>query len=369
MAKVEYQLLGNFNDREYYTDPGGQNFWWRVPSIREAIRAAEGWSIVGADYAQIEVKIMAYMSQDPWLIEAINSVDEFGNHRDIHSYMCCELNGYEYNFFYDVLKEKYKHPDCKKFNENQLRAMHEEFTNKRGETKCTTFGIPYGAGEETIGLNIRNKNFKFPDGTIGLEPMEMAKRRAREAMDAYFKKAWKLKQWLTTEKSLAIELGETRSVIERRRLYDTPAFDDPERNQKLGKIGREAGNQPIQASSADITKKALAIFYAACRNGKLNGPNLYLARLLMAVHDEIVTTCPDRFAFSVPKTDALKVLKNKKASDEEKESVLGPVPKILRTSMMDAYNSISTVIDGKLCHMKDIYNEVDVVVADYWTKE
>ena len=144
MAKVEYQKLGLMDGREYFLgkpEKGDQFFAWRVPAIREAIRAAEGWKIVGADYAQIEVKLMAFLSQDPWLIEAINSVDDLGNHKDIHSYMCCEINGYEYTFFYDVLKGKFEHPDCKKYTHTQLLGMHDEFTTKRGETKCVTLTL------------------------------------------------------------------------------------------------------------------------------------------------------------------------------------------------------------------------------------
>jgi DNA polymerase-1 len=366
--------------REYFTgtsDKGGEFFAWRVPSIREAIRAQEGWRIISADYSQIEVKLMAFLSQDPWLIEAINSVDEVGNHKDIHSYMCCELNGYDYAFFYDVLKGKYEHPECHKFNQQQLLAMHDEFTAKRGETKCTTFGIPYGAGEDTIGANIRNKKFVFPDGTIGLEPMEMAKRRAREAMDAYFKKAWKLKQWLNGEKRSAQEDAETRSILARRRVYDIPPDDDPDRNQKLGKIGREAGNHPIQASSADMTKLALVRFYSALRGGNLARPPLYLARLLMAVHDEIVCTAPDETTFSVPAAQALKTLRDRKASEEAKRAVLGPVPVLLMQSMEDAYNAITNELynrvhrieNNQICYLRDVWNAVDVVIDDYWTKE
>jgi len=205
----------------------------------------------------------------------------------------------------------------------------------------------------------------------------MAKRRANELMANYFKKASVLKQWLNWEKLCAQNDEETRSILGRRRGYDVPPVDDPEFKQKMGKIGREAGNHPIQASNADITKLALVRFYAACRNGILNGPSLYLAKLLMAVHDEIVCTAPIKYVYRVSEAEAKKVLTNRKASEEEKRSVLGPVPLLLEKSMADAYNTMTNeiylrvnhIVNGKVRYLKDVWNQVDVVVADYWTKE
>ena len=151
MANAELKPLGSLEyldptsnrrtNREYYCDPAGGNIFWRVPAIREAIRAAEGWKIISADYSQIEVKIMAFLSQDPWLISAINSK------KDIHSYMCCEIKGYDYDFFYAVLKEKYLKPDAWRygtdpaygcFSRDQLINLHNQYNTERGETKCVT---------------------------------------------------------------------------------------------------------------------------------------------------------------------------------------------------------------------------------------
>ena len=115
-------------------------------------------------------------------------------------------------------------------------------------------GVPYGAGEDTVGRNIRIKKFQFPDGSIGLEPMEMAKRRARVLMDNYFGKAARLKQWLNNQKLRAVEDARTFSILGRCRWYTIPDEDDPERNQKLAKIGRDAGNQPIQSCVVGSTR-------------------------------------------------------------------------------------------------------------------
>ena len=101
----------------------------------------------------------------------------------------------------------------------------------------------------------------------------------------------------------------------------------------------------VHNSNADILKIALAKFYAGLRGGKLNGPNLYGgARFMMAVHDEIVCTARNEY--------------------------VGPVAAILEAAMTDAYTSISKVFpDGKTYWLKDIYNKVDVVTGDYWSKE
>ena len=68
MAGVKPELLGISNGREYYLCPADKKHpqpWiaWRVPDIREGIRARAGWKILGADYSQIEVRIMAWESQ------------------------------------------------------------------------------------------------------------------------------------------------------------------------------------------------------------------------------------------------------------------------------------------------------------------
>ena len=141
MAKADLTLLGNlayldparnrWTNREYYADSNG-GIYWRVPAIREAIRAAAGWKIISADYSQIEVKIMAFLSQDPWLISAINSK------KDIHSYMCCEIKSYDYDFFISVLKETYDHPECAHCSRDQLVALSNQYSIERGETKCVT---------------------------------------------------------------------------------------------------------------------------------------------------------------------------------------------------------------------------------------
>ena len=80
-----------------------KNIWeWRIPDIREAIEAEEGFIILSADYSQIEIKIMAFMCQDESFIEAINSG------KDIHSVICAQIFGKDLNFDYDLINKTRK---------------------------------------------------------------------------------------------------------------------------------------------------------------------------------------------------------------------------------------------------------------------
>src|ERR1035441_1598625 len=63
--------LGEFDEREWYWNTETQEAFWRVPDIRECIAAPPGYKVLSADYSQIEVKLMAMLSQDPILIAAI----------------------------------------------------------------------------------------------------------------------------------------------------------------------------------------------------------------------------------------------------------------------------------------------------------
>lgn len=118
---IEY--LGSVDGKEYYWDIQDRQLVWRVPDIREAVVAEPGYKILCSDYSQIEVRIMAFMSQDPWLISALNSG------RDIHCHMASEVYGIPYQLLYDAYNNK-EHP------------QHKKFSTLRSNIKTCTFGIP-----------------------------------------------------------------------------------------------------------------------------------------------------------------------------------------------------------------------------------
>lgn len=95
----------------------------RIPDIRESIVARPGWKILGADYQQIEVRIMAWASKDQWLLEALNSG------KDIHCYMAADVHKIPYEDLYYA----YKHED---------HPLYNKYYGWRSEIKTTTFGVP-----------------------------------------------------------------------------------------------------------------------------------------------------------------------------------------------------------------------------------
>ena len=337
--KREY--IGRVGFKEYYREPiqdkqTGLWRWgvsWRVPDEREAVRAPKGRKIAGADFSQIEVKIMAWLSQDPFLISAVNSG------KDIHCYMASEIKGIPYAEFYAGYK-------------NDGHEKHKEYSAIRSRIKTTTFGIPYGASALRVAA------------MTGMEVEE-----AEAFIEEYFAKASILKAWLDEIRHRAIADGITRSAKGRMRSYNVPHRYDPNYRKLLSQIERYAGNQPIQSTCADMLKLALYQFYLALRgcadffysvhnDGRINGPRLYNARVVLCAHDEIVTECDE--------------------SDAGTSKDPGPVPQLLVRSMEWAYNQMETQIREwdalenswvrKTISLNQLRNKVDVVVADYWSK-
>jgi DNA polymerase-1 len=106
---------------------------YRVPNTREAFRARAGHKLLTADYSQIEIRIAAEVSKDPWLIAAINSG------KDIHCVMASDVYGIPYDDFYTAWKD-HEHP------------KHDTYSKLRSNIKGLTFGIMYGAGAGRLAL-------------------------------------------------------------------------------------------------------------------------------------------------------------------------------------------------------------------------
>jgi DNA polymerase-1 len=246
------KILLETDDRniEHYYDTVTKDFHWRVPDIREAIRAELGYMILSADFSQIEIRIMAFLSQDLGLIAALNSG------KDIHSYISTDIFGQKLNFDYELITEAKK---------DEKHPRHKELSELRSKTKTTVFGTPYGAGPDKIALMTG-----------------MSVEDAAEFIESYLNKYPKLKQWLKNQGDMALYNGYTQSIGGRKRFYDIPEIDHPEYNRWVSQIRRWASNQPIQASCADILKVAMALIYKKVRELKLSG------RFKLTIHDEIV---------------------------------------------------------------------------------
>jgi len=314
MAGNDPVLIGINHDKEYYLCPADKKHpipyvAWRVPDIREGIRARPGWKILGADYSQIEVRIMAWESQDKWLMDALNSG------KDIHCYMAADVHGVPYEEFYYA----YKHKD---------HPLYHKYYGWRSEIKTTTFGVPYGAGAKQVAKQI-NSSRKSGD-TAPLFTEE----QAQQLIDDYFKKAKGLKKWLEKQGKHAISDRESKSLGGHYRFYQLPMEGNDDYEERIAQIDRWSGNHPIQAGCADMLKMAVDKIYLDLRGGISSGPLVHEGHFILFVHDELVLTAPD---------EAVTAVKS-----------------IMIDGMQWAYE--------ELIGTKNIIHETDVTVNDYWEK-
>ncbi|CDN30930.1 DNA polymerase I [Mucinivorans hirudinis] len=216
------------------TNPNLQNIPIRDAAgreIRKAFVAEKGSVLISADYSQVELRIMAHLSQDPALIEA------FKNGEDIHTTTAAKI----YNVAAeDVTKEQ------------------------RRRAKTANFGIIYGIS--VFGLSQR---LNIPRG------------EAKELIDGYFSLYPGVRRYMEECKIEARERGFVETIFARRRYL-------PEITSKNAVMRsyaeRNAINAPIQGSAADIMK--LAMIEVAAAIAPLS------ATIVLQVHDELVVECP-----------------------------------------------------------------------------
>ncbi|MFP5507121.1 MAG: DNA polymerase I [Gammaproteobacteria bacterium] len=214
------------------TDPNLQNIPVRTEEgrrIRQAFIAPKGHKIVAADYSQIELRIMAHLSEDDGLLKA------FAAGQDIHRATASEVFGVP--------------PD-------RVSA------DQRRSAKAINFGLIYGMS--AFGLAKQ----------LGIE-----RGAAQEYVDLYFARYPGVKQYMEETRAKAHELGYVETVFGRR-LYlpDINARNAQARNA----AERTAINAPMQGTAADIIKRAMIRTDAWLRDSGLR------ARMIMQVHDELV---------------------------------------------------------------------------------
>ncbi|WP_375322831.1 DNA polymerase I [Aliivibrio logei] len=215
------------------TDPNLQNIPIRNEEgrrIRQAFVAPHGWKILAVDYSQIELRIMAHLSQDRALLEA------FSAGKDIHSATAAEVKGV---------------------------PIEEVTSEDRRRAKAINFGLIYGMS--AFGLA---KQIGIPRG------------EAQDYMNVYFERYPGVMQYMEETRLLATEQGYVETLYGRR-------LHLPEINARNGMrrkaAERAAINAPMQGTAADIIKKAMILvdnWIEAEGNGRVS--------LLMQVHDELV---------------------------------------------------------------------------------
>ncbi len=215
-------------------DPNLQNIPMRTPqgrAIRRAFVAAPGCALIGADYSQIELRVLAHLSGDANLVEA------FVAGEDIHAATARKI----------------------------FKVSGDVDPELRGRAKVVNFGVLYGMGARSLA-----------------QQMNLELKEAKEFIDGYFSVYAGVRRYLDATLEQARERGWVATLLGRRRYL-------PELRGGQGAARafaeRAAINTPIQGSAADLVKLAmLSVHRALSRRGS--------GRLLLQVHDELLFECP-----------------------------------------------------------------------------
>ena len=198
--------------------------------IRECFIAGDGYSaLLTADYSQIEMRIMAHLSNDKALLAAFESGE------DLHATVAAEVFG---------VKAADVDPEMRR----QIKAM--------------SYGLAYGLSSYGLGAQ------------LGLSPGE-----AQSLMDRYFERFGGIRDYLKSVVEEARKVGYTETVMGRRRYLPDLMHDNRQRREVAERM---ALNAPIQGSAADIIKQAMLNVQSALLKRKLK------SRLLLQVHDELI---------------------------------------------------------------------------------
>ncbi|WP_028645646.1 DNA polymerase I [Nocardioides sp. URHA0020] len=215
------------------TDPNLQNIPVRTEEgrrIREGFVVGPGFeSLMTADYSQIEMRIMAHLSEDALLIEA------FRSGRDFHSITAARV--------FDV-------------------PADEVTSEMRAKIKAMNYGLAYGLSAFGLGQQ------------LGIEPGE-----ARGLMDEYFQTFGGIRDYLAGVVEEARRTGFTETIMGRRRYLPDLTSDNRQRREMAERM---ALNAPIQGSAADLIKVAMLDVQRELVATGLR------SRMLLQVHDELV---------------------------------------------------------------------------------
>jgi len=193
--------------------------------IREAFVAPEGKKLIGIDYSQIELRLLAHFSQDKVLVDA------FKQDKDIHLQTAIALFG------------------------------EEEAAAKRSIAKTVNFGLLYGMGQKKL------------SETLGITTKE-----AKDIIEKYFESFPTVKRYFRSIVERSKEYGYVETLLKRRRYFDyenaTPMFK--------AAYDRESVNSVFQGSASDLIKLSMNKIDRVIQEEKLE------ARMLLQIHDELI---------------------------------------------------------------------------------
>lgn len=193
--------------------------------IREAFVAPKGKKLIGIDYSQIELRLLAHFSGDSVLVNAFN------DDRDIHMQTAISLFG------------------------------EEEASAKRNIAKTVNFGLLYGMGAKKL------------SDTLGITTKE-----AKEIIERYFDTFPSVKGYFSSVVEQAKSVGYVETLLHRRRYFDFPNATP----MLKAAYEREAVNTVFQGSASDLIKLSMNAIDTIIRTEGLR------ARMLLQIHDELI---------------------------------------------------------------------------------
>jgi DNA polymerase-1 len=266
--------------------------------------APEGYKIVGADYSQQELRVVASLSREQAMLDA------YKQDKDLHTRTAALI------FSRDEIELHNLIQSCKRKQseglDTEITKEELEAVSQRSIAKSVNFLIIYGGGHTTLAFNA-----------------DLSENYAREIIDSYKKNFPGVVAFAEDEGRKALSLGYTKTLSGRKRYYPPlPPPNDPDYNRLKAAVLRKASNVPVQGGSADIGKKAM-IYVTNEFNRRFGESNAYIA---IAVHDELQCVVKDVYA------------------EEAKE--------ILRRGMEEAFYFY---IPESLCPIK-----VDTSIGEHW---
>ena len=235
---TSYHQAGTATGRLSSSDPNLQNIPARTPEgrrVRQAFIAPPEHCLVAADYSQIELRIMAHLSEDKSLLDA------FAKGQDIHSATAAEVFGV---------------------------SLDSVSSDQRRSAKAINFGLIYGMS--AFGL---------------ARQLNIPRNQAAEYIERYFERYPGVQQYMNNTRHLAAEKGYVETYFGRRLYLPEINSNNAVRRQAAE---RTAINAPMQGTAADIIKLAMISVDSWLRENQL------ASRMIMQVHDELVLEVPQQ---------------------------------------------------------------------------
>lgn len=236
---TSYNQTGAITGRLASSSPNLQNIPIRTEvgqQIRKGFVARPDWLFLAADYSQVELRVLAHISQDKALLEA------FQQDEDIHRTTAAAVYGI---------------------------PMDEVTYNQRRFAKAVNFGLIYGMGAYRLAR----------DSDLTLS-------EAEKYIKAYFEQFPGINAYLEQTKRQARKRGYVETLLGRRRYFPIFMVKGRVNRQVEARAEREAVNHPIQGTAADVIKIAMIRLHKLLTSQ-------YRARLLLQVHDELVLEVPE----------------------------------------------------------------------------